>query len=53
MKGLLQKLAAVLRSLFAMGGSSILCDRCKWNYGDACRRPQRPNATTCPDFKRK
>ena len=27
-----------------------LCDHCKYDYGDACRRPERPNARRCPDF---
>ncbi|MEW6045993.1 MAG: hypothetical protein AB1609_05865 [Bacillota bacterium] len=27
-----------------------LCDDCKYDYGDACRRPERPNARSCPDF---
>jgi hypothetical protein len=33
--------------------SEFLCDDCKWNYGAVCVRPERPNATTCPDYKRK
>ena len=51
MKALLQKLGAIMRRLFALGGSSSMCDRCKWDYGDACSRPERPNAKTCPDYK--
>ena len=35
------------------GASESLCDRCKYCYGDACSRPERPNATRCPDFKAK
>lgn len=27
-----------------------LCDDCKYDYGDACRRPERPNARSCPDY---
>ncbi|MDF1839032.1 MAG: hypothetical protein P1V35_14280 [Planctomycetota bacterium] len=53
MNSILQKLGGFFRRLFALGGSSTLCDRCKWDYGDACRRPERPNATSCPDFKGK
>jgi len=30
-----------------------LCDTCKYDYGDVCRRPERPNAITCPDYKRR
>ena len=53
MKRLLQLLSAGLRRLFAFGGSSYLCDSCKWDYGTACTRPERPNARTCPDYKKK
>ena len=54
---LLRRLAQGLRHFFARllatGGSGSLCDTCKWDYGDACRRPERPNARTCPDYKRR
>lgn len=30
--------------------AGYLCDHCKYDYGDACRRPERPNARRCPDF---
>lgn len=30
---------------------NFLCDTCQYDYGDACRRPERPNATVCPDYK--
>ncbi len=36
----------------ALGGG-FLCDTCRYDYGDACRRPERPNATVCPDYRRK
>ena len=32
-------------------GSTYLCDTCKYSYGDVCTRPEKPNATTCPDYK--
>lgn len=35
------------------GKTEFLCDDCKWNYGNVCTRPERPNATTCPDYKPK
>lgn len=35
------------------GGGEILCDSCKYCYGNVCMRPERPNATRCPDFKRR
>ena len=36
----------------AGGGSEFLCDTCRYCYGSACTRPERPNATSCPDYKR-
>ena len=33
------------------GGEAFLCDRCKYNDARYCSRPERPNATRCPDFK--
>ena len=35
------------------GGSEFLCDTCRYNYGSACTRRERPNAVTCPDYKRR
>jgi len=56
MGALLRQLLALLGAPFralksGVGVGGYLCDRCKWDYGDACRRPERPNARTCPDFK--
>lgn len=34
-------------------GRRFLCDACRYDYGSACKRPERPNATVCPDFKRR
>ena len=48
-----QRLWLALRKLFALGGSCYLSDTCKWDYGDACSRPERPNAKTCPDYQRR
>ncbi len=50
---LMQRAGTFLRRLFALEGSGYLCDRCKWDYGTACTRPERPNARTCPDFQRR
>jgi hypothetical protein len=36
-----------------LGKPPFLCDTCKYNYGDVCHRPERPNATRCPDYKRR
>jgi hypothetical protein len=46
-------LGDLCRRLLALGPGRPLCDRCKWDYGDACRRPERPNARRCPDFSRR
>ncbi len=29
----------------------FLCDSCRFDYGDVCRRPERPNATRCDDYR--
>jgi len=44
-------LAQFLRSLAP--GASPLCDSCRYDYGNVCRRPERPNALKCPDYRRK
>ena len=31
----------------------FLCDSCRYDYGDVCRRPERPNATRCPEYRRR
>lgn len=36
-----------------LGVAKILCDSCKYDYAGACRRPDRPNATRCPDYKKR
>lgn len=53
LRDILQRLGHFFGRLFASGGSGSLCDTCKWDYGDACMRPERPNARTCPDHKRR
>lgn len=54
LRRLLQMLGSGLRRLVSGGGEgSYLCDRCRWDYGNVCTRPERPNARTCPDFKRR
>ena len=30
----------------------LLCDSCRYDHRGACRRPERPNAIECPDYKR-
>ena len=34
-----------------LGMAEILCDSCKYDLPSACHRPERPNATRCPDYK--
>ena len=53
LRELLQRMYLGLRKLFALGRSGYLCDTCKWDYGDVCERPERPNAKTCPEYKRR
>ena len=48
---LLRRLLNVLRGLAPR--TRPLCDTCKYDYGDACTRPERPNALQCPDYKRR
>ena len=35
----------------SMGRSAFLCDSCKYNDARCCSRPERPNASRCPDYK--
>ena len=28
-----------------------LCDTCKYDYGNVCKLPERPNALRCSDYK--
>ena len=48
---LLSKLSARARALAAPG--RFLCDSCKYDLDRACKRPQRPNATLCEDYRRR
>jgi hypothetical protein len=41
------------RLLDRLGLGKILCDTCMYDYGTACTRPERPNATVCPDYRRR
>lgn len=45
----LSTLLAKLRGLVPNGRP--LCDTCKYDYGNVCKRPERPNALKCPDYK--
>jgi hypothetical protein len=39
--------------LDALGVADILCDTCRYDHATACRRPQRPNARRCLDYRRR
>jgi hypothetical protein len=47
------KAAAADRSRARLFGRSteFLCDTCRYNSDRDCSRPERPNATRCPDYK--
>lgn len=38
---------------FLGGTSGFLCDTCRYNSERDCSRPERPNATRCPDYSRR
>jgi len=48
---MLRMIREILSAVFG-GEKKILCDTCRYDYGSACKRPERPNATKCPDYKR-
>lgn len=41
---------ARLKGLVGLRGGP-LCDTCMYDYGDVCKRPERPNAMRCPDYR--
>ena len=51
MNALLRSLASFWRRLAALGPAAPLCDTCRFDYGGACVRPERPNARRCPDYR--
>lgn len=50
-RGIIQRLNGWWQRLQAPG--KFLCDSCRYDYGDVCKRPERPNATRCPDYRRR
>lgn len=36
-----------------LGSPRLLCDTCKYDYPSACGNPDRPNATSCPEYRRR
>ncbi|HPB30185.1 MAG TPA: hypothetical protein PLB62_01890 [Candidatus Sumerlaeota bacterium] len=45
-------LKRILKRIFLVE-DEFLCDTCRYDYGDVCRRSERPNAVKCPDYKRR
>jgi hypothetical protein len=37
----------------ALGRKVVLCDTCMWDWRSACHNPERPHATSCPDYKKR
>jgi hypothetical protein len=46
---LLHRMRNRLKRIF--GPSDFLCDTCRYDWGTACRRPERPNAKQCDDYE--
>jgi hypothetical protein len=46
-----KRLRSRIRGLAAPG--HFLCDSCRYDYREACKRPERPNATVCEDYDRR
>ena len=40
----------LIRRIFLLD-PKFLCDNCRYDWGNACTRPERPNALRCPDYK--
>ncbi len=45
------KIRKSLKKFFGM--ERFLCDTCKYDYGEVCRNPKRPNATECKEYRRR
>jgi hypothetical protein len=42
-----------LRLRKRLGNPKLLCDTCMYDYPSACHNSKRPNATECPDYKKR
>jgi len=42
-----------LRRLAGLEPAAPLCDSCRLDYGNVCKRPERPNARICPDYQKR
>jgi hypothetical protein len=49
---LFEKIKRLLKKIFLVE-EGFLCDTCRYDYREACKRPERPNATQCPDYKKR
>lgn len=36
-----------------LGMNTFLCNTCRWDWRGACHNRERPNATWCPDYRKK
>ncbi|HUT23210.1 MAG TPA: hypothetical protein VM492_02580 [Sumerlaeia bacterium] len=52
MRNLWRRIKDLVRRILLLD-PKFLCDDCHYDYGHACRRPERPNARRCPDYKRR
>lgn len=41
------------RGVLRTASDDFLCDTCQYDHGSVCRRPERPNATKCEDYRGK
>ncbi|MBN1902366.1 hypothetical protein JW926_13660 [Candidatus Sumerlaeota bacterium] len=44
-----KRIKRLLKKIFLVE-ETFLCDTCRYDYRDVCKRPERPNATECPDY---
>ncbi|MFH1783516.1 MAG: hypothetical protein ABH868_01255 [bacterium] len=51
MMGFIRNILCKMRNLLT--GGRFLCDTCRYDYGNACLRRERPNATCCSDYKKR
>lgn len=49
---MIRMIKTILSSVFQRE-PRFLCDSCKYDYGTACTRRERPNAMRCNDYRRK
>lgn len=52
MKEFMKRIGGWFSRVLSGGSGEFLCDTCRYDYGSACSRPERPNARKCPDYKR-